>query len=87
MHLRGLRRSTGPMLTSGDKVVKEHQGKGLGLTMMRALESVAIRVGCYKSILNCGTRTEKFYEKCGYHNSGIEMSNYFEEERDSYHRG
>lgn len=68
-------------------VVEEHQGKGLGLKMMQALESVAIHVGCYKSILNCGPRTETFYGKCGYHNSGIEMSNYFEEERDSHHRG
>ncbi|KAI0108858.1 glucosamine 6-phosphate N-acetyltransferase [Nemania sp. FL0031] len=68
-------------------VAKEHQGKGLGLMMMRALESVAVAVGCYKTILNCGPRNEPFYGKCGYHNSGIEMSNYFEEERDSYHRG
>ncbi|KAI0428926.1 glucosamine 6-phosphate N-acetyltransferase [Xylaria sp. FL1042] len=68
-------------------VAKEHQGKGLGLKMMQALESVAIAVGCYKSILNCGPRNEPFYSKCGYHNSGIEMSHYYEEERDSYHRG
>ncbi|KAI0904442.1 glucosamine 6-phosphate N-acetyltransferase [Ustulina deusta] len=68
-------------------VAKEHQGKGLGLKMMQALESVAVAVGCYKSILNCGPRNELFYGKCGYHNSGIEMSSYYEEERDSYHRG
>ncbi len=54
---------------------------------MQALESVAVAVGCYKSILNCGPRNELFYGKCGYHNSGIEMSSYYEEERDSYHRG
>ncbi|KAI8623770.1 glucosamine 6-phosphate N-acetyltransferase [Xylariaceae sp. FL1651] len=68
-------------------VAKEHQGKGLGLTIMQALNSVAISVGCYKSILNCGPRNEPFYGKCGYHNSGFEMSRYFEEERDAYHRG
>ncbi|KAI8950636.1 glucosamine 6-phosphate N-acetyltransferase [Xylaria longipes] len=68
-------------------VAKEHQGRGLGLKIMGALESVAVAVGCYKTILNCGPRNEPFYEKCGYNNSGIEMSNYFEEERDDYHRG
>ncbi|KAI1823020.1 glucosamine 6-phosphate N-acetyltransferase [Xylaria intraflava] len=68
-------------------VAQEHQGKGLGLKMMQALESVARAVGCYKCILNCGPRNEPFYVKCGYHNSGVEMSRYFEEERDSYHRG
>ncbi|KAI1737786.1 glucosamine 6-phosphate N-acetyltransferase [Xylaria scruposa] len=68
-------------------VLKEHQGKGLGLKIMQALESVATAVGCYKSILNCGPRNEAFYEKCGFHNSGFEMSKYFEEARDDYHRG
>ncbi|KAI1209803.1 acyl-CoA N-acyltransferase [Annulohypoxylon truncatum] len=68
-------------------VAKEHQGKGLGLKMIRALDSVAVNLGCYKNILNCGLRNEPFYVKCGYHNSGIEMSRYFEAERDDYHRG
>ncbi|EMR72507.1 putative glucosamine 6-phosphate acetyltransferase protein [Eutypa lata UCREL1] len=68
-------------------VAREHQGKGLGLAMMRALESVAVAVGCYKSILNCGPRNEPFYAKCGFENSGIEMSQYFEEATDAYHRG
>ncbi|KAI2465175.1 acyl-CoA N-acyltransferase [Annulohypoxylon bovei var. microspora] len=68
-------------------VAKEHQGKGLGLKMIQALDSVAINVGCYKNILNCGLRNEPFYVKCGYHNSGIEMSRYFEAESDDYHRG
>ncbi|KAI0015710.1 glucosamine 6-phosphate N-acetyltransferase [Xylariomycetidae sp. FL0641] len=68
-------------------ILKEHQGKGLGLKVMQALDSVALDVGCYKSILNCGPRNEPFYVKCGYHNSGTEMSRYFEEETDSYHRG
>ncbi|KAI0396449.1 acyl-CoA N-acyltransferase [Xylariaceae sp. FL0594] len=70
-------------------VAKEHQGKGLGLKMMQALESVSRAAGCYKSILNCGPRNEAFYVKCGYHNSGIEMARYFEQEdgKDSYHRG
>lgn len=69
------------------EVAKEHQGKGIGLQIMHALESVAVAVGCYKNILNCGPKNEPFYEKCGYHNSGIEMSNYLEDEREGYQRG
>lgn len=68
-------------------IAKEHQKKGLGLKMLDALDLLAVAVGCYKNILNCGPRTEQFYIKCGYHNSGIEMSRYFEEEQDAYHRG
>ncbi|KAI0190803.1 glucosamine 6-phosphate N-acetyltransferase [Astrocystis sublimbata] len=68
-------------------VLKEHQGKGLGLRIMRALETVAKNIGCYKTILNCGPKNEPFYEKCGFHNSGIEMSNYLEEGREGYYRG
>ncbi|RYO93694.1 hypothetical protein DL766_004768 [Monosporascus sp. MC13-8B] len=69
-------------------IAKEHQGKGLGLAMMRALDSVAAGTGCYKTILNCGPRNEPFYARCGYRNSGIEMSRYLEEEAaDPYRRG
>ncbi len=70
-------------------MAREHQGKGLGVALMRALESVARAVGCYKSILDCGPRTEPFYARCGYENTGIEMSRYLEEPAadDAYHRG
>ncbi|OTA81877.1 hypothetical protein M434DRAFT_401205 [Hypoxylon sp. CO27-5] len=68
-------------------IAKEHQGKGLGLKMIQALDSLAVNLGCYKNILNCGPRNEPFYVKCCYGNSGMEMSHYFEEERDDYHRG
>ncbi|KAI0376023.1 acyl-CoA N-acyltransferase [Hypomontagnella monticulosa] len=68
-------------------IAKEHQGKGLGLTMIKALDSIAVNLGCYKNILNCGPRNEPFYVKCGYRSSGMEMSHYFESERDEYHRG
>ncbi|OTA97340.1 hypothetical protein M434DRAFT_392056 [Hypoxylon sp. CO27-5] len=68
-------------------IAQELHGKGLGHKMMQTLDSIATKVGCYKCILNCDSSTEKFYVKCGYHNSGIEMSRYFEEAKDSYHRG
>ncbi|KAI0105812.1 acyl-CoA N-acyltransferase [Daldinia grandis] len=68
-------------------IAKEHQGKGLGLKMIQTLDSIAVNLGCYKNILNCGAKNEPFYVKCGYKSSGMEMSHYFEEERDEYHRG
>jgi glucosamine-phosphate N-acetyltransferase len=68
-------------------IAKELQGKGLGLKMIQALDSVGKTVGCYKNILNCGPKNEPFYVKCGYHNSGTEMSRYFEQAKDNYHQG
>lgn len=68
-------------------IAQEHQGKGLGLAMLAALDGVGRSVGCYKNILNCGAQNEPFYVKCGYHNSGTEMSRYFDEAKDDYHRG
>lgn len=66
---------------------KQHQGKGLGLQMLHALDAIATNLGCYKNILNCGPQNEPFYVKCGYHNSGIEMSRYFDQAKNNYHRG
>ncbi|KAF3765191.1 acyl-CoA N-acyltransferase [Cryphonectria parasitica EP155] len=68
-------------------IAKEHQGKGLGLKMIQAIDSVGKSVGCYKNILNCGPQNEPFYAKCGYDNSGTEMSHYFETAKDNFHRG
>ncbi|KAH9892147.1 acyl-CoA N-acyltransferase [Xylariomycetidae sp. FL2044] len=68
-------------------IAREHQGRGLGLKMIRALDALAASLGCYKNILNCGPKNEPFYVKCGYDNSGIEMSHYFEKGTDAYHRG
>ncbi|KAH8812771.1 acyl-CoA N-acyltransferase [Xylogone sp. PMI_703] len=68
-------------------VREEEQGKHLGLTMIKALDSVAINVGCYKCILNCSEKNEAFYIKCGYHKASTEMAHYFEEEKSAYERG
>jgi len=69
-------------------VAKEHQGKKLGLKMIQAIDSIAKNLGCYKTILDCGPKNEPFYIKCGFKNSGIEMSHYFEqEEKEGYYRG
>ncbi|KAI9813554.1 MAG: Glucosamine-phosphate N-acetyltransferase-like protein [Thelocarpon impressellum] len=59
-------------------VAKDQQGKKLGLKMIQALDYVAEKVGCYKSILDCSEANEGFYVKCGFKRSGLEMAHYYE---------
>ncbi|KAI9809110.1 MAG: hypothetical protein M1825_002399 [Sarcosagium campestre] len=59
-------------------VAKDQQGKKLGLKMIQALDFVAEKVGCYKSILDCSEANEGFYVKCGFKRSGLEMAHYYE---------
>ncbi|KJZ73457.1 hypothetical protein HIM_07251 [Hirsutella minnesotensis 3608] len=59
-------------------IAKAHQGTGLGLAMLRGLDSVARAVGCNKSILNCSPHNEAFYVKCGYTRGGTEMEHEFD---------
>ncbi|KAL3956768.1 hypothetical protein ACCO45_009614 [Purpureocillium lilacinum] len=47
-------------------VSKSQQGKKLGLRLIQALDFVAERIGCYKSILDCSDANEGFYIKCGF---------------------
>lgn len=68
-------------------IQKDQQGKRLGIKVIQALDSVAQSLGCYKSILDCSPKNEPFYVKCDYTNSGVEMSHYYEEKKDGYHRG
>lgn len=46
--------------------------------MMQALNSVALNVGCLKTILDCDEDHEEFYSKCGYQSGGIGMDCEFE---------
>ncbi|KAJ2990598.1 hypothetical protein NUW58_g2867 [Xylaria curta] len=64
-------------------IAQEIQGNGLGLKMMQTLDLIATKVGRYKCILSSDSSTEKFHIKCRYRDSGIEMSRYFEEVKDS----
>ncbi|KEF61729.1 glucosamine-phosphate N-acetyltransferase [Exophiala aquamarina CBS 119918] len=59
-------------------VAKNQQGKKLGLRVIQALDSVAEKVGCYKSILDCSEANEGFYVKCGFKRAGLEMAHYYE---------
>ncbi|KAK6511979.1 Glucosamine-phosphate N-acetyltransferase-like protein [Arthrobotrys musiformis] len=58
-------------------VAKDKQGKKLGLRMINALDYIAERSGCYKSILDCSESNRVFYEKCGFKFAGIEMAHYY----------
>ncbi|KAH6667487.1 acyl-CoA N-acyltransferase [Halenospora varia] len=59
-------------------VAKDQQGKKLGLKMIQALDFIAEKVGCYKSILDCSEANEGFYVKCGFKRAGLEMAHYYE---------
>jgi GNAT superfamily N-acetyltransferase len=59
-------------------VAKNQQGKKLGLRIIQALDYVAEKVGCYKSILDCSEANEGFYVKCGFRRAGLEMAHYYE---------
>lgn len=59
-------------------VSEAHQGKGLGRYIIQALNSVALNVGCLKTILDCDEDHKAFYIKCGYERTGLEMTQDFE---------
>ncbi|CAD0087409.1 unnamed protein product [Aureobasidium mustum] len=54
-------------------VAASHQGKGLGLIIIQALNATAKDLGVGKLILNCSDKNVKFYEKCGYSTAGQQM--------------
>ncbi|KAI5284753.1 N-acetyltransferase [Ascosphaera aggregata] len=61
-----------------DIAVDTHQqGKKLGLRLIQALDYVAEKVGCYKTILDCSEHNEGFYIKCGFKRAGLEMAHYY----------
>ncbi|CAK1354072.1 putative glucosamine 6-phosphate N-acetyltransferase 2 [Cercospora beticola] len=58
-------------------VTKDQQGKKLGLRIIQALDHLAEKVGCYKTILDCSEANEGFYVKCGYKRAGLQMAHYY----------
>jgi len=62
-------------------VAKDQQGKKLGLRIIQALDFIAEKVGCYKSILDCSDANEGFYVKCGFRRAGLEMAHYYTGEK------
>ncbi|KAH8648524.1 acyl-CoA N-acyltransferase [Xylariales sp. PMI_506] len=66
-------------------VAKDQQGKKLGLRIIQALDFIAEKVGCYKSILDCSEANEGFYVKCGFRRAGLQMAHYYEGEKSKAH--
>ncbi|KAI0487810.1 glucosamine 6-phosphate N-acetyltransferase [Xylaria cf. heliscus] len=62
-------------------VAKDQQGKKLGLRLIQALDFIAEKVGCYKTILDCSEANEGFYIKCGFRRAGLEMAHYYESKK------
>ncbi|PSS17042.1 hypothetical protein M430DRAFT_51364 [Amorphotheca resinae ATCC 22711] len=62
-------------------VAKDQQGKKLGLKIIQALDFIAEKTGCYKSILDCSEANEGFYVKCGFKRAGLEMAHYYEAQK------
>lgn len=59
-------------------MAKDQQGKKLGLRIIQALDYIAEKVGCYKSILDCSEANEGFYVKCSFRRVGVEMAHYYD---------
>ncbi|KAA8651007.1 hypothetical protein EYZ11_004302 [Aspergillus tanneri] len=68
-------------------VSKDQQGKRLGIKLIQAIDSIAVNLGCYKTILDTAERNAGFYAKCGYERAGVEMSHYYEPFTEQYKRG
>jgi glucosamine-phosphate N-acetyltransferase len=53
----------------------DHQGKGAGSAVVRALVELARQSGCYKVILSCNDQNLAFYSKVGFrrHDNGMRI--------------
>lgn len=56
---------------------KDYRKQGIGLYIIGYLVKVSQVNGCYKAILDCDPKNEKFYEKCEFVKKGSQMSHYF----------
>jgi len=57
-------------------ISKQHRGKGAGSLLINYLIKVAIKKKCYKIMLNCDKKIERFYMINGFARNGIEMAIY-----------
>ena len=55
-------------------VKKEFRGKDLGLKIIKILTEKAKEMGCYKVSLSCKDHNINFYRKCGFDQTGINMT-------------
>ncbi len=58
-------------------VLKDYHGQGYGTIIMNELIEFAKNNHCYKVILNCNPKNEKFYNRFGLKHKYIQMAKYF----------
>lgn len=58
-------------------VHKDYQKKGLGSLLINHCIDLAKKNNCYKTILNCNEKLEKFYSKFNLKKKNIQMSIYY----------
>ena len=58
-------------------VDKKYRCSGIGKKLIHFLIQRSKDMNCYKVILNCDQKLQKFYEICGFKDSGTQMSIYF----------
>ena len=49
----------------------------MGKRIIEMLTEIGKQRGCYKVILDCSEKNAAFYEKCGYHETAVQMAVYF----------
>ncbi|GAM23056.1 hypothetical protein SAMD00019534_062310 [Acytostelium subglobosum LB1] len=57
-------------------VDQTYRGKNLGLKIIDQLKHIGSQLGCYKLILDCEDKNQKFYEKCGFERKQVMMALY-----------
>lgn len=55
-------------------VAKDHQGTGLGKAIIKALDFIAVKEGCRRSLLDCSEDKAEFYRRLGYEITGTQMA-------------
>jgi glucosamine-phosphate N-acetyltransferase len=53
------------------------RGRGLGRVVVTLLRDLALRLRCYKVMLDCAEANAPFYEKCGFRRGELSMARYF----------
>ncbi len=61
-----------------EDIIIDHHSRGhqYGLMIVNHLKNIALKRGCYKTILDCQEYLEYFYKKNGFSKKGIQMSIY-----------
>jgi glucosamine-phosphate N-acetyltransferase len=56
----------------------DYRNKGYSSLIVNKLKDYGFENNCYKIILDCDENIKKVYEKCGFKNKSIQMSNYLQ---------